>query len=51
MFKKTKQKFGIAEYFRNVVFPEQDKYFDERQKHQTITVKGVLAKEWEHAEA
>lgn len=51
MIKIKKQKRSLSEYFRNVVFPEQDKYFDERQKHQTITVKGVLAKEWEHAKA
>ena len=44
MFKKEK-KLSLAEYFKNVVFSEQDEYFAEREKHQTITVKGVFAKE------
>ncbi len=38
-----------AEYFKKIVFPEQDEYFVERSKHprQNYTVKGVMAKEYE----
>lgn len=48
-----KKKLSISEYFKNVVFPEQDKYFEERKLHpkQNVTIKGCFSKECGYAEA